>query len=165
LPPRGRWRFAIGVRRRRSPESVAAAVDPTVRSGARTVQLLTMGESMAVERVLIVEDSPTELHVMRSWLARNGFTVLTASSGDEAIEVARQEQPHVILMDVVMPGMNGFQATRRLHRMPETAAIPVLIVSSKSEATDRIWGLRQGAVGYLTKPVSEKVLIDTIRSL
>jgi twitching motility two-component system response regulator PilH len=112
--------------------------------------------------VLIVDDSPTEQHVFCKLLERHGYDTVIANDGEEAIAIAVQTQPDVIVMDVVMPGMNGFQATRRLSKNPATAAIPVVIVSSKGQETDRIWGLRQGASQYLVKPVAEKQLIAAV---
>ena len=109
--------------------------------------------------VLIIDDSPTEVHVMQSALQRHGFQTLAASDGDQGIALAREHRPDLILMDVVMPGVNGFQATRRLARDPATAGIPVVMITTKGEATDRIWGMRQGAVDYLIKPVGEDDLI------
>lgn len=116
-------------------------------------------------RVLIVDDSPTETYRVTSVLSRYGFDVLTAENGEKGIDLARQEKPDVVLMDVVMPGLNGFQATRQLTRDASTANIPIVIVSTKDQATDRLWGERQGAKAYLTKPVDEKLLINTINSL
>jgi twitching motility two-component system response regulator PilH len=115
--------------------------------------------------VLIVDDSPTDVHVLKSMLEKNGYRTTLASSGEEGIKKARAEKPDLILMDVVMPGMSGFQATRQLNQDPETASIPVIIVSSKDMDTDKIWGLRQGAKDYVTKPVGEKDLIAKIRTL
>lgn len=120
---------------------------------------------MAIETVLVIDDSPTDQHVISGYLKNNGITVITASDGEQGIGLARDQLPDLILMDVVMPGMNGFQATRRLNRDPATRAIPVVIVSSKGEVTDKVWGMRQGAVGYLTKPVTEDDLMKTIRDL
>ncbi len=120
---------------------------------------------MAIETVLVIDDSPTDQHVISGFLKNNGITVITASDGEQGIGLARDRLPDLILMDVVMPGMNGFQATRRLNRDPATRAIPVVIVSSKGEVTDKVWGMRQGAVGYLTKPVTENDLMKTIRDL
>lgn len=114
--------------------------------------------------VLIVDDSPTDQHVITQMLEKHGFETAVASDGEEALELARTRQPDVILMDVVMPGMNGFQATRRLHRNPDTASIPVVMVTTKDQETDRIWGLRQGAVDYLMKPVDDKKLVTVVRS-
>lgn len=116
-------------------------------------------------RILVVDDSPTETHQFVNVLARHGHQVLTAASGSDGINLASEEQPDIILMDVVMPGINGFQATRQLTRNDETSHIPVIIVSSKSQDADRIWGARQGACGYLTKPVDDRTLIDTVNDV
>ncbi len=116
-------------------------------------------------QILIIDDSPTELHVMRGMLEKNGHTVVTAATGEEGIEQAKALHPDLILMDVVMPGLNGFQATRQLTRNPTTSNIPVIIVSTKSQETDRVWGLRQGARDYVTKPVAEAELLGKIKTL
>ncbi len=120
---------------------------------------------MPVKRILIVDDSPTEIHLLTQMLSNNGYTVFTAGNGPEAITKARASRPDAILMDVVMPGMSGFEATRALSRDPQTAAIPVIICTTKSQETDKAWGLRQGARDYIVKPVVEKVLLDKIQSL
>ena len=109
--------------------------------------------------VMIVDDSPTEVHVMRTALEKHGFRTVAAADGSECLHLAREMQPDLILMDVVMPKVNGFQATRRLNRDPQTRAIPVVMISTKSQETDRIWGLRQGAVDYLVKPIAEAELV------
>lgn len=114
--------------------------------------------------VLIVDDSPTEQHVFCKALERHGYDTVVASDGEEALVTAEQVKPEVIVMDVVMPGMNGFQATRRLSRNPATAEIPVVIVSAKGQETDRIWGLRQGAAQYLVKPVDTKELVNAVEA-
>ena len=114
--------------------------------------------------VLIVDDSPTDQHVISRALESHGFETVLASDGQEALSIAESRQPDVILMDVVMPGMNGYQATRRLSRNPATAEIPVVMVTSKDEETDRVWGLRQGAVDYLTKPVGDDALVAAVRA-
>lgn len=114
-------------------------------------------------RVLIVDDSPTETYKMTDMLSRNGYEVLAAESGEEGVALAKKELPDLVLMDIVMPGLNGFQATRQLTRNESTAKIPVIIVTTKDQETDRMWGKRQGAKGYLTKPVDESVLIKTIK--
>jgi twitching motility two-component system response regulator PilH len=114
--------------------------------------------------VLIVDDSPTEQHVFCKALERHGYETVVASDGEEAIAIAEQVRPEVIVMDVVMPGMNGFQATRRLSRNPVTAEIPVVIVSAKGQETDRIWGLRQGAAQYLVKPIDIKDLVTAVEA-
>ena len=109
--------------------------------------------------VLIVDDSPTEVHVMRQALRKHGFDTAAAGDGAEGIRMAQELKPDLILMDVVMPGVNGFQATRALTRDPCTQSIPVVMVTSKSQETDRIWGLRQGAVDYIVKPVTAAALV------
>ena len=114
--------------------------------------------------VLIVDDSPTEQHVISRVLEKNGFETLVASDGEEAISIAQQNRPDLILMDVVMPGMNGFQATRQLARNPLTASIPVVMITSKDQESDRAWGLRQGAVEYLMKPVADADLLAAVRA-
>jgi len=115
--------------------------------------------------VLIVDDSPTEVHVMKTALEKHGFETNSAADGEEGLQKARQCRPDLILMDVVMPGLNGFQATRELSRDPATAAIPIVMVTTKDQETDRIWGLRQGAVDYLVKPVSETELVGKTREV
>jgi twitching motility two-component system response regulator PilH len=113
-------------------------------------------------RILIVDDSPTESFKISGVLKRHGHEVLAAESGEQALQVARDSKPDLILMDIVMPGLNGFQATRQLTRDPATCAIPVVMLTSKSQEADRIWGERQGARGYLVKPVDDSVLVATI---
>lgn len=112
--------------------------------------------------VLIIDDSPTEVHVLKTFLEKNGHDVGVASSGEEGVVVAKDMLPDVVLMDVVMPGMNGFQATRQLSQQAETANIPVIIVTTKDQETDKVWAKRQGAVDYIVKPVQEKALIDAL---
>jgi len=116
-------------------------------------------------RILIVDDSPTDVHVLKTMLEKSGFETLMANSGEEGLEVAQNEKPNLILMDVVMPGMNGFQATRQLSRNPITASIPVIIVTTKDQETDKVWGLRQGAKDYVVKPPDRADLIAKIKSL
>jgi len=118
-----------------------------------------------MSRILIVDDSPTEIHVLKTMLEKNGFETVTATSGEEGIEAAKAQKPDVILMDVVMPGLNGFQATRQLTRDPDTSSIPVIIVTTKDQETDRVWGLRQGAKDYVTKPAQESDLVGKIKSV
>jgi len=120
---------------------------------------------VAINKILIVDDSPTERLYLTDILVKNGFAVSTAVNGDEAIERIRAERPELILMDVVMPGTNGFQVTRAIARDPELAALPVIICSSKNQETDRIWGLRQGAKDYLVKPVDPERLLASIAAL
>lgn len=115
-------------------------------------------------QILIVDDSPTEAHVLKGMLEKHGFEIETAENGTEGIERAKELKPDLILMDVVMPGLNGFQATRQLTKDPETKHIPVIIVTTKDQETDRVWGMRQGARDFLTKPVAEKTLMDKINA-
>ena len=114
--------------------------------------------------ILIVDDSPTEVHVLSGYLKKHGFDTETAADGAEGIEKARTLKPDLILMDVVMPGMNGFQATRELARAPDTAGIPIIMVTTKGLETDKIWGMRQGARDYLVKPVTEAQLVEKVRA-
>ena len=116
-------------------------------------------------RILLIEDSPTDTAVLTRLLERHGHQVIASISAEDGIEVCKRELPDVVLMDVVLPGMNGFQATRALSREPTTKAIPVLIVSTKGMDTDRAWGLRQGAKDYIVKPPSEDALIARIDQL
>jgi twitching motility two-component system response regulator PilH len=120
---------------------------------------------MTVKHVLIVEDSATDRAFLGEILTRNGYTVSNAESAEDAIEKSKQLKPDVILMDIVMPGQNGFQATRSLSRDEETKHIPIIICSSKGLETDRIWGLRQGAKEYLVKPIDQAELLRKIAEL
>lgn len=116
-------------------------------------------------KVLVVDDSPTEVHVLQSLLEKHGHEVIVANSGEEGIVKAKETLPDVVLMDVVMPGMNGFQATRQLSKQAETAHIPVIIVTTKDQETDKVWAKRQGATDYIVKPVQEKVLIEHLKTV
>ena len=115
--------------------------------------------------ILIIDDSPTETHVFKNMLTNNNIEVSVAKNGEEGIEKAIQIKPDCILMDVVMPGKNGFQATRDLSRNPETSSIPVIIITTKDQETDRIWGMRQGARDYIVKPADERDLIARINKV
>jgi twitching motility two-component system response regulator PilH len=115
--------------------------------------------------ILIIDDSPTELHLFQNMLEKNGFDTLVADSGEDGIRQAQASRPDCILMDVVMPGMNGFQATRKLTQDPVTSAIPVIMITNKDQETDKIWGMRQGAVEYLVKPVDAKQLASKINAV
>ena len=115
--------------------------------------------------ILIIDDSPTDVRVFTTLLERAGHQVVAVGSAEEGIERARAELPHLIIMDVIMPGMNGFQATRTLTRDPITSAVPIVMITTKSMETDRVWGLRQGARAFITKPVNEKELLGCINDL
>jgi len=127
--------------------------------------ILTAEHAVAIHKILIVDDSPTERYYLTDILVRNGFSVTTADNGEDALAKIRAERPELILMDVVMPGANGFQVTRSIARDPELASVPVIICSSKNQETDRIWGMRQGAKDYLVKPVDPQLLLDRIATL
>lgn len=116
-------------------------------------------------KILVVDDSPLEMTKFRDILSKHGFEMIEAYNGQEGCDKAATELPDVILMDIVMPEMNGFQATRKITRDKATAHIPVIIASTKDQETDRVWGKRQGAKEYLTKPVSEDELMRVIRSV
>jgi twitching motility two-component system response regulator PilH len=118
-----------------------------------------------VALVLVIDDSPTDVRVLTVMLERNGFHVQTADNASDGILKAKALRPDLILMDVIMPGMNGFQATRMLSKDPETAGIPVIIVTTKNMEADRLWGLRQGARDFVTKPPTEKDLVARINRL
>lgn len=118
-----------------------------------------------LKKVLIVDDSRTERHVISEMLQKNGYVVYTAENGSEALTKADAIQPDVILMDIVMPGASGFQATRSISKNEGTKHIPIIICSSKGQETDKIWGLRQGARDYLVKPLLEVELLKKIAAL
>jgi len=115
--------------------------------------------------ILVVDDSPTEVHVFKKILEKQGYTILVAKDGREGIDLARQSHPDLIIMDVVMPVLNGFQATRQLKSSEDTADIPVIMVTTKDQQTDINWGMRQGANEYLVKPVTPAELLSKIRIL
>ena len=120
---------------------------------------------MSVKKVLVVDDSPTERRMLSDMLTRQGYQVLTADDGEKAIAAAKLELPDLILMDVVMPGINGYQATRQLTRDAATRHIPVIICTGKSQETDKHWGMRQGARDYLVKPLDQAALLTRIAAL
>ena len=113
-------------------------------------------------RILIVDDSPSQLMGIRRIVEKLGHDALTAEDGAAGVEAAKREIPDLILMDVVMPNLNGFQATRSITREPTTKHIPVILVTTKDQDTDRVWGMRQGAKAYITKPFSETELSELI---
>ncbi len=115
-----------------------------------------------MSKVLIVDDSPAQLYSLRKIVEQGGHQTVVADCGERALQVASDEQPAVILMDIVMPGMSGYQATRRLGRNEVTRHIPVIFVSARADETDRVWGMRQGARDYVTKPVNPQTLLSAI---
>ena len=119
---------------------------------------------MAIQKILLVDDSKTELHHLSDLLTRSGYSVRTAENGDEAMRRLADDTPDLILMDVVMPGQNGFQLTRAITRDPRFAAVPVIMCTSKGLETDKVWGMRQGARDYVVKPVDAGELIAKIRA-
>ncbi|PLX61987.1 response regulator [Sedimenticola selenatireducens] len=124
------------------------------------------GEKAAVDAtILIVDDSPTETHILKGIVESGGYRVITASDGESGVAAAKESRPDLVLMDVVMQGLNGFQATRQLSKLPETQDIPVIVVTTKDQETDRAWGLRQGAKEYVVKPVAAEDLLGKIRNI
>jgi twitching motility two-component system response regulator PilH len=140
----------------------ARAIVAEARASDAERQGATMG---SIRKILIVDDSATERHMLKDLLTKAGYDVVVSDNGEDAIVKARQTKPDLILMDVVMPGLNGFQATRAISRDPETKSIPVIMCTSKSQETDKIWGLRQGARDYVVKPVDRDGLLAKIASL
>lgn len=120
---------------------------------------------MPIKTVMVVDDSPTDRHMLSEILTAKGFRVLSVESAEQAFARIKTDRPDLVLMDVVMPGQNGFQATRALARDEATKQIPVIICTSKDQETDRIWGLRQGAKDYIVKPINAQELLDKIAAL
>ena len=120
---------------------------------------------MAIKKILIVDDSKTELMFMTDLLTKSGFAVKTAENAEDAFRRLAEEKPDLILMDVVMPGQNGFQLTRAITRDPLYSDVPIIMCTSKNQETDRVWGMRQGAKDYITKPVDADDLMSKIKSL
>jgi twitching motility two-component system response regulator PilH len=121
--------------------------------------------AMPIKKILIVDDSATARHFLIEVLAKGGYEIVTAENGDEAIIKAKSEMPDLVLMDVVMPGINGFQATRAITKDEATKHIPVLILTSKDMETDRVWGMRQGATEFISKPIEPAALLAKINAL
>jgi twitching motility two-component system response regulator PilH len=119
---------------------------------------------MAIQKILLVDDSKTELHFLTELLTRRGFRVRTAENAGEAMKRLSEEKPDLILMDVVMPGQNGFQLTRAITRDPLYADVPIIMCTSKNQETDKVWGMRQGARDYVVKPVNPDELVEKIRA-
>lgn len=113
-------------------------------------------------RILIVDDSETQIAPIIKTLEKNGHEVIVVDGGEAGVEATKTQKPDLVLMDIVMPGLNGFQATRQITQDPETSHIPVVLISTKAQETDKVWGSRQGAKGYLVKPIDDTVLMDTV---
>ena len=120
---------------------------------------------MPIKNVLVVDDSPTDRQYVSEILTKNGYAVTTADSAEDALAKIKQAKPDLVLMDVVMPGQNGFQATRELAKSDATKNIPVIIITTKSQETDKVWGMRQGARDYIVKPVKQADLLAKISAL
>lgn len=120
---------------------------------------------MAIQNVLVVDDSKTELMFLSDVLRKSGMSVRTAENAEEAMRRLEEEKPDLILMDVVMPGQNGFQLTRAISRNPLYADVPIIMCTSKNQETDRVWGMRQGARDYIAKPVDPAELRSKIKAL
>jgi twitching motility two-component system response regulator PilH len=120
---------------------------------------------MGVKKILVVDDSATERHIIGEILRKRGFEVTFAEDGENGVTQAKLSQPDLVIMDVVMPGMNGFQATRAITKDPETKHIPVIICTTKDQETDKVWGVRQGAKDYVVKPINEAELLSKIAAL
>ncbi len=120
---------------------------------------------MAIRKVLVVDDSATDLKNLEQIVSGAGYLVITAKSGKEAVTKAKSEQPDAVLLDVIMPDMNGFQACRSITTDADTRNIPVILVSSKGEKTDKVWGMEQGAQGYITKPYTPDQVVTQLRAL
>ncbi len=119
---------------------------------------------MPIHKILVVDDSKTELHHLSELLGKRGYTVRTAENGEEAMRRLADDKPDLILMDVVMPGQNGFQLTRSITRDPRFSDVPVIMCTSKNQETDKVWGMRQGARDYIVKPVNADELIAKIKA-
>ena len=119
---------------------------------------------MPIQKILVVDDSRTERHHLADLLGKGGYAVRTAENGEEALRRLAEDTPDLILMDVVMPGQNGFQLTRTITRDPRWSAVPVILCTSKNQETDKVWGMRQGARDYIVKPVSSEELFLKIKA-
>ena len=119
---------------------------------------------MTIQKILVVDDSKTELHHLSEILGKRGYAVRTAENADEALRRMGEETPDLVLMDVVMPGQNGFQLTRAITRDPRFSKVPVIMCTSKNQETEKVWGMRQGARDYVVKPVDAEELVRKIRA-
>ncbi len=136
---------------------------PPVECPSRTAAY--RGDTATMARILIVDDSQSQLLGLKRIVEKMGHEIITAEDGAAGVEVAKREIPDLILMDVVMPNLNGFQATRTISREAKTSHIPIILVTTKDQETDKVWGMRQGAKAYVTKPINEPELIKVINEL
>jgi twitching motility two-component system response regulator PilH len=116
-------------------------------------------------KIMVVDDAPADLQNLKNILTKGGHSVVEVTSGQDSIAKAKAEKPDAIVMDVVMPGVNGFQATRQISKDPETSAIPIIVVSAKNQETDRLWAMRQGAREYVVKPVKDADLLAKVKQV
>ena len=149
LPHQAVHQRAVAARRRRLPSQCPLTPRDTL---------------MPIQKILVVDDSKTELHHLSELLGKRGYTVRTAENGEEAMRRLEEEKPQLILMDVVMPGQNGFQLTRAITRDPRFSTVPVIMCTSKNQETDKVWGMRQGARDYIVKPVDATELMAKIHA-
>lgn len=120
---------------------------------------------MEKEKIMVVDDSPTELKIMTEPFIPKGYKVITAMDGEEAIKMAEIERPNLIVLDVIMPKMNGFQVCRKIKTTPELKNIKIILLTSKNQESDEFWGLKQGADAYMTKPFDASELLAKAESL
>lgn len=116
-------------------------------------------------KIMVVDDAPADLQNLKNILTKGGHQVIEVTSGQDSIAKAKAEKPDAIVMDVVMPGVNGFQATRQISKDPDTATIPIIVVSAKNQETDRLWAMRQGAREYVVKPVKDADLLSKVKQV
>ncbi|OUC16397.1 MAG: two-component system response regulator [Alkalinema sp. CACIAM 70d] len=122
-----------------------------------------IGTKMAT--ILVVEDTPSEMELLSHYLRESGYTVIGTANAKDALQLALEQKPDVIVSDVVMPGMSGFELCRSLRKQPETAKIPVIFCTSKNQDIDRLWGMKQGANAYITKPFTREALVQAIQTV
>ncbi|HEX7026479.1 MAG TPA: response regulator [Gammaproteobacteria bacterium] len=118
-----------------------------------------------MRRILLVEDSPTQAYTTSKVLEKNGYEVIVAANGEDGVSFAKEKSPDLVIMDVVMNGINGYEATRKIANDERTSRIPVVMLTTKDQVTDKLWAFKQGALGYLVKPVQEQELVSTINNL
>jgi twitching motility two-component system response regulator PilH len=144
--------------------AAVAAPQPTPYGQSPTAHLTgKRSHKVAVQKILLVDDSPTELAVLSALLQQEGYEVVTARDGEDALDKLDRERPRLVLLDVVMPGKNGFSLCRQIRGMPDFGQVPIILVTSKNQPSDRFWGLKQGANEYVTKPWDPAELVETVR--